>query len=135
MFLTTKPIGQPVLFPSITPLSSSTSSASLRAVVMRLCPGRRLFSSSCIKARSMGIPAGIPSTTPPTAAPWLSPKVESVNICPILLRIAFFRTISDNVHNRNQSRDDGGRRNRSHRRHNLRHSHRSRSHSLHRSGG
>ena len=38
-------MGQPVDLPSNTPLSSSTSSASCREVVILLCPGRRRFSS------------------------------------------------------------------------------------------
>ena len=70
--------------PQETPLRISTLSASLRLVVMALCPGRRLLSSDWMKPVSISIPAGMPSTTPPTASPWLSPKVVRVNNVPVV---------------------------------------------------
>ena len=75
-------MGHPVVFPSKTPESISTSSASFLPVVMALCPGRRRANSDCMKSRSTEMPAGIPSITPPTAAPWLSPKEVTVKSLP-----------------------------------------------------
>src|SRR6478736_3958019 len=69
-------IGWPVVRPSKTPERNSTVSASLRGVVMSLCPGRRRSRSACTSATVSGSPGGQPSTTTPTDGPWLSPQVE-----------------------------------------------------------
>src|ERR1035441_6037031 len=52
-----------------------TASGSLRWVVKRDWPGRRLSRWAWMSAASSGMRGGQPSTTQPIAAPWLSPKL------------------------------------------------------------
>src|SRR3989344_3546488 len=75
-------IGVPVVSPPKTPERMCIVSASLRGVVILLCPGFRRSSSFCTSASVIAIPGGHPSTTTPTAPPCDSPKVVMRNNCP-----------------------------------------------------
>src|SRR3989344_1904049 len=57
-------------------------SASLRGVVILLCPGRRLSSAVWFSSSVISILGGHPSTTTPTAPPCDSPNVVIRNNCP-----------------------------------------------------
>ena len=88
----------PVVIPSSTPERISTSSASRRWVVIRLCPGRRRSSSTWISSREMGSRGGQPSMTTPTAGPCDSPKVVMRKSWPNELD-----TVSETYHTRARS--------------------------------
>src|SRR6185369_5469911 len=79
LFRTSIAIGDPSDLPSYTPERTSTWSASLRCVVIALCPGRRRSSSCWIAPGSTASPGGRPSTSTPTAGPCDSPNVVTRN--------------------------------------------------------
>ena len=72
----------PVVFPSNTPDTISTSSASRRCDVYRLLPVARRSRSVRNASGAIDNPGGHPSMTQPIAGPWLSPKVVTVKSFP-----------------------------------------------------